>query len=258
MTKKILVVTADYNLGTMIEARLAVEDYDALTAADGEAGLAAIYKNAPDLVVLDAALPRMSGYQLVEALKSSRDEKEGLPIIVLSEREDFNHLFEDQDIHCFITKPVVPAKLFKQIRLALEKPVQESGSRRLPGTGDKRILLAGMHVFTLKKVKDYLESQEFSVDLGWNEEDVIKKCRQSLPALILLQYWEDPEIWDAIKVVEHLKKNLISPPVPLLIFCLEPLYWDVKNHLPHASVLGFRESPDLIEGLGPHLKRIKK
>src|ERR1700734_2612747 len=57
--------------------------YDVLYAADGEEGLGAARENIPDLILLDMILPKMSGLDVLRALKADVLVKH-IPVIVLS------------------------------------------------------------------------------------------------------------------------------------------------------------------------------
>jgi two-component system cell cycle response regulator DivK len=57
--------------------------YGVLTAADGEEGLRVAHDKVPDVIVLDMMLPKISGPQLLHALKQD-PRTAGIPVIVLS------------------------------------------------------------------------------------------------------------------------------------------------------------------------------
>src|ERR1700728_313970 len=57
--------------------------YDVLYAADGEEGLGAAQENIPDLILLDMMLPKVSGLDVLRALKADVFVKH-IPVIVLS------------------------------------------------------------------------------------------------------------------------------------------------------------------------------
>jgi CheY-like chemotaxis protein len=57
--------------------------YDVIYAADGEDGLGAAHENIPDLILLDIMLPKMSGLDVLRALKGDALLKH-IPVIVLS------------------------------------------------------------------------------------------------------------------------------------------------------------------------------
>ena len=57
--------------------------YDVVYAADGDEGLGAARENPPDLILLDLMLPKMSGLDVLRALKADVLVKH-IPIVVLS------------------------------------------------------------------------------------------------------------------------------------------------------------------------------
>src|SRR5438445_10322960 len=59
------------------------EGYEVITAPDGVAGLERALNEAPDLVILDVMMPRMSGLDVCKQLKSKRPS---VPIIMLTAR----------------------------------------------------------------------------------------------------------------------------------------------------------------------------
>ena len=65
------------------ELALARFGYSVLTASDGDEGLALAREKIPDLIVLDLMLPKLSGAQLLEALKQDPGTAH-IPVVVLS------------------------------------------------------------------------------------------------------------------------------------------------------------------------------
>ena len=68
----ILVVDDDAPIRRMLERTLAAEGYAVETAADGGAALAAVERSAPDLIVLDVAMPGMDGLAVCRRLRGAR------------------------------------------------------------------------------------------------------------------------------------------------------------------------------------------
>jgi CheY-like chemotaxis protein len=62
---------------------LAMAGYSVIHAADGEEGLRAARESIPDLILLDMMLPKLSGLEVLRALKSDVLAKH-IPVIVLS------------------------------------------------------------------------------------------------------------------------------------------------------------------------------
>jgi two-component system cell cycle response regulator DivK len=65
------------------ELAISKSGYGVLTAADGDEGLRVAHDKIPDVIVLDMMLPKLSGPQLLHALKQD-PRTAGIPVIVLS------------------------------------------------------------------------------------------------------------------------------------------------------------------------------
>ena len=82
-TPKVLVVEDDEAMAVALHDGLLYEGYEVVVARDGEAGLRLAREAAPDLMILDVMLPRMTG---LEVCKLLRGEGSQLPIIMLTAR----------------------------------------------------------------------------------------------------------------------------------------------------------------------------
>ena len=80
---KVLVVEDDAAMATALGDGFAYEGYDVTVVRDGEAGLEAARESAPDVVVLDVMLPKLSG---LDVCKRLRAEGSSVPIILLTAR----------------------------------------------------------------------------------------------------------------------------------------------------------------------------
>jgi CheY-like chemotaxis protein len=81
--QKILIIEDNEFLGEIVLNKLLKSGYDVKLAEDGELGLKEIRESAPDLVLLDIVLPKMNGYEVLEACQ--QDEKlSEIPIVVVS------------------------------------------------------------------------------------------------------------------------------------------------------------------------------
>jgi DNA-binding response OmpR family regulator len=83
---KILVVDDDPLILDALTVGLALQwqDAEVIPAADGEAGLAAFYDQAPDVVVLDVNMPRKTGFEVLQEIRRVSD----VPVLMLTARGD--------------------------------------------------------------------------------------------------------------------------------------------------------------------------
>lgn len=80
---KLLLVEDDRFLRRAAELALVRAGYSVLTAVDGVIGLQLARDERPDLVLLDLLMPRMSGLEVLAALRAD-DATRDLPVLVLS------------------------------------------------------------------------------------------------------------------------------------------------------------------------------
>jgi chemotaxis family two-component system response regulator Rcp1 len=82
---------------------------------DGEAGINFLFQHCysrdtdlpcPDLILLDLNLPKLSGREVLEAIKGNPDTKH-IPVIILTTSSDPRDVIDTYSLHanCFVTKP---------------------------------------------------------------------------------------------------------------------------------------------------------
>lgn len=72
---KILLVEDDKSLREIYYVRLKAEGYDIVSAGDGEEALATAIKERPDLIVSDVMMPKISGFDMLDILRSTTETK---------------------------------------------------------------------------------------------------------------------------------------------------------------------------------------
>jgi CheY-like chemotaxis protein len=80
--KKILIVE-DVELNVDLLVQLLEDEYELITAGDGEAGVAMAAAERPDLILMDISLPVMDGYQATDRIKANPNLAH-IPIIALT------------------------------------------------------------------------------------------------------------------------------------------------------------------------------
>ena len=90
MAKKIVVVEDEDVLVKALSIELLGAGFEVSSALDGEAGLALIQKEKPDLVLLDLTMPKLPGFEVLKKLKEEAHTK-NIPVVILS------NLGQDED-----------------------------------------------------------------------------------------------------------------------------------------------------------------
>ena len=81
--KKILLVEDDIALASVYRSRLELEDFDLREVNNGEQALQAAKEFAPDLILLDAMMPKISGFDVLDILRHT-PETANIRVIMLT------------------------------------------------------------------------------------------------------------------------------------------------------------------------------
>jgi two-component system, cell cycle response regulator DivK len=117
MTKRILVVEDQEDNRQILRDLLSTTDYQVVEAENGEAALAAVATQRPDLILMDIQLPILDGYEATRRIKAD-PALSSIPIIAvtsyaLSGDEEKARLAGCDD---FVPKPYSPRQLLAKIR----------------------------------------------------------------------------------------------------------------------------------------------
>lgn len=117
---RVLVIEDDPAILRGLVVNLREDNYDVITAGDGELGYRLAREKAPDLIVLDLMLPRMSGYEVCRKLRA---EGVGIPIVMLTARgEEADRILGlDLGADDYLTKPFFIGELLARIRAHLRR-----------------------------------------------------------------------------------------------------------------------------------------
>ena len=120
MSARILVVDDLEANRRLLEAKLTAGYYEVLMAQRGEEAVQLAKRERPDLILLDVMMPRMSGFEVCQKIKSNPALRDTVVIMVtaLHEVGDFERAVE---CGCddFLTKPVNKLELVTRVRSLL-------------------------------------------------------------------------------------------------------------------------------------------
>ena len=104
--QKILVADDEEDIRLIIKFALEDKGYKVITAADGAEAVAVADKEKVDLIILDAAMPKMDGYEACKRLKRNAKTKD-IPVIFLTAIDLLKDKLKSQRLGAakFISKP---------------------------------------------------------------------------------------------------------------------------------------------------------
>jgi DNA-binding response OmpR family regulator len=127
----ILVVEDDPRMQRVLQRMFAAEQYEVLTAGDGQAALDLFGARKLSAVVLDLILPQLSGRELCQKFKALSPETPVIVVSAISEVVDKVLLLE-LGADDYVTKPFSPRELMARVQAAIRRrhrPVTSSAYR---------------------------------------------------------------------------------------------------------------------------------
>ena len=122
MNLKVLIVEDEKALAEILEYNFKKEGYAVDTASDGEIALDKIIFKAPDLVILDWMLPKLSGIELCKKVRSNKKIK-NIPIIMLTARGEEEDRLKGLEMGAddYVTKPFSINELLARAKAVLKR-----------------------------------------------------------------------------------------------------------------------------------------
>jgi twitching motility two-component system response regulator PilH len=120
--KRILIVEDQAVISNMLKMRLEANNYEVITASDGQEGLDKVHKENPNLIILDVMLPKMNGYKVCQLLKAD-PKYNTIPIILSSGRtpQEIQKVGKEVGADAFVSKPFEAEELLSKMKELLQK-----------------------------------------------------------------------------------------------------------------------------------------
>jgi DNA-binding response OmpR family regulator len=158
---RILIVEDEPNMVAGLRDNFEYEGYEVISAPDGVAGLERALNEAPDLVILDVMMPRMSGLDVCQQLKSKRPS---LPIIMLTARGQEVDKVVGLELGAddYVTKPFSIRELLARVKAVLRRTHSVPKEQDRYSFGDVDVNLRSCQVSRKGKAMDF-SSKEFEL-----------------------------------------------------------------------------------------------
>jgi len=120
--KTVLIVDDDQDILTAIQQAVESNGATCQTAVDGNQAVELAEKEKPDLIILDAMLPKRSGFLVLEKLKPSKKKNEKPFVIMITGNAGKRHQTwaESLGVNGYLTKPFRMERLINSIESLFE------------------------------------------------------------------------------------------------------------------------------------------
>lgn len=139
MKPYVLIAEDESAVSELLQYNLKREDYEVAIANDGEEALLMMEERAPDLLLLDWMLPKVSGIEVCRRVRSG-GVNPNLPIIMLTARGEESDRIRGLDTGAddYVTKPFSTTELMARVRAVLR--------RIRPGLRDDKVVVGDIEI----------------------------------------------------------------------------------------------------------------
>jgi two-component system, OmpR family, response regulator MprA len=204
---RVLVVDDDPSLRRMLDRTLAAEGFEVTVAADGGAALAAAERSAPDVIVLDVAMPALDG---LAVCRRFRDKGLPTPILMLTARDAVSDRVAglESGADDYLVKPFALVELIARVRALI----------RRHGPGDHRAVLAYADLVLDVEQRTARRSGR-TIDLTGRESELLALLLRE-PGRVVRRELAIDRIWNGAaepnvvdRYVTRLRRKLGDPPL---------------------------------------------
>jgi two-component system, OmpR family, KDP operon response regulator KdpE len=189
---RVLVIDDEPPIRKLLRMGLSTQGYEILEAPNGKTAIELLTQN-PGLIILDLGLPDIQGLEL---LRMIRTRSEGVPIVVLSSREDEAGKVQALDLGAddYVTKPFGIDELLARMRAALRHQLQIHGERPIFRVGELSVDL----VRRVVKVRDN------EIKLSPKEYELLRILAQHAGKVLTHKFLLN-ELWSELTDAQYLR-----------------------------------------------------
>ena len=158
----VLIVDDEEDIRQILAYNLIKEGFTVMTASRGDEALELIYKQKPDLILLDVMMPGMDGIEVCEAIKANPANNSIIICFLTARSEDYSQIAGlDVGGDDYVTKPIKPKVLISRVHALL---------RRIESPKQKKVELTD---FTINREKYIIEKEGQEIRLPRKEFELL-------------------------------------------------------------------------------------
>ncbi len=229
MSARILVVDDIEANVRLLEAKLAAEYYEVLTAGDGPTALALAAAEQPDIVLLDVMMPGMDGFSVCRRLKDDPATRH-IPVVLVTALDGRADRVAGLEAGAdeFLTKPIDDMMLFARVRSLTRLKAVIDELREREASGRRMGVIAGAHARLggaggrILVVDDHpRQAQRICAELAVEhrpiaETDAEKALLTARAGVDLVIVNTSARAFDGLRLVAQLRSDEASRTVPVL------------------------------------------
>lgn len=159
---KVLIVDDNAADRRLLQLIFQHRDWTVIEARDGQEGLELALCNQPDIIVSDALMPGMDGFQFLRALKAA-PKQSGIPFLFYSASytgQEENELAMSLGAEAFLSKPMDPDKLWAEIERIMSARKNSAQTRQPLETGGEEQFLREYSLIVAAKLEEKVAELE--------------------------------------------------------------------------------------------------
>jgi adenylate cyclase len=177
----------------ILQARLAANGYDIVTATDGEEALAVVREARPDLILLDVMMPKLDGFEVCRRLRSDATIP-FIPIIMITAKSEPRDIVAGLEAGGdeYLAKPVDQAALVARVKSmlrikSLHDTVQSLAEERAEWnrTLEQRVAEQVGQIEQLARLKRFFSPQLAELIVAGGADDPLKTHRREVTVVFL-------------------------------------------------------------------------
>ena len=238
MSARVLVVDDILPNVKLLEAKLASEYYDVITATSGKEALEKVEADSPDIVLLDVMMPEMDGFEVCKEIKSNPQHAH-IPVVMVTALTDATDRVRGLEAGAddFLSKPLNDTALMARVRSLVrlkmtvdewrvrENTASQLGVSEEGGTvmtepyENANILVVDDQPYDSEKFVEALQEDNDTIEIIDNGAEAMTKVMTNDYDLLAISLNLQNE--DGLRLCSHLRSSEKTRSIPILMIAAD-------------------------------------